>query len=859
MAKNLVIVESPAKAKTIEKFLGKDFKVESSFGHIADLPSKELGVDVDADFKPKYVVSDDKKDVVKRLSKLAKNAEMVWLASDEDREGEAIAWHLAEELNLDKSKTKRIVFSEITKTAIQKAIKNPREIDYNLVGAQQARRVLDRLVGYELSPILWRKVKGGLSAGRVQSVAVRLIVERERSVLDFNPVASYRVDADFKTNSGSRFKSKLPKNIKDSKAVEKFLEAQKNATFKVADLTQKPAKKSPAPPFTTSTLQQEAARKLYFSVSKTMQIAQRLYEAGHITYMRTDSVNLSDQAKEGARQEIEKAYGDQYHKARNYKGKSKGAQEAHEAIRPTNFASHSIAAERDQQRLYELIWKRGIASQMSDAKLERTNVKIDSSEVKEQFTANGEIVKFEGFLKVYLEGHDDDEEEKAGLLPAMKIGDSLENIFIKATERYTRPPSRYTEASLVKKLEELGIGRPSTYAPTISTIQNRKYIEKGAVEGKERQYSQYLLKEANFVKKELTEMVGSDKGKLVPTDVGMVVNDFLVNHFGAIVDYNFTAKLEQDFDEVASGNEKWPRVMDEFYKKFHPVVEDVAKNAEREVGERVLGKDPESGKPVSARLGRFGPMVQIGSVEDEEKPRFAGLKPEQSLGSISYEEAMELFKLPKDLGTYKEEQVESNIGRFGPYVRYGKKFVSLDKGEDPLEVTYDRAIELIKAKEKSEEPIYYYLDKGVQKGVGRFGPYLKWDGMFINVNKKYDFDNLSEADIEELIEDKLRKEREKLIHHWEDEGIKLEKARWKRFNLSQGKTKVELPKTTNAEEMTLEEAKAILEKNTKKPKRKTAAKKKTGAKKTAAKKTGTKKTATKKTAAKKTTKTKKKS
>lgn len=849
MAKNLVIVESPAKAKTIEKFLGKDFKVESSFGHIADLPSKELGVDVDADFKPKYVVSSDKKDVVKRLSKLAKTAEMVWLASDEDREGEAIAWHLAEELNLEKEKTKRIVFSEITKTAIQKAIKNPREIDYNLVDAQQARRVLDRLVGYELSPVLWRKVKGGLSAGRVQSVSVRLIVERERDILDFDPKASYRVDAEFETENKSRFRAKLPKNLKDSKTVEKFLEAQKNAKFTVADLTKKPAKKTPAPPFTTSTLQQEAARKLYFSVSKTMQMAQRLYEAGHITYMRTDSVNLSAQAKEGAKQEIEKAYGDQYHKARNYKGKSKGAQEAHEAIRPTNFANHSISAERDQQRLYELIWKRGIASQMSDAQLERTNVKIDSSEVKEQFTANGEIVKFDGFLKVYLEGHDDEEEEKAGFLPAMKTGDALDNKYIKATERYTRPSARYTEASLVKKLEELGIGRPSTYAPTISTIQNRKYIVKGSIEGKERKYSQYLLKNSEFEKNELSEMVGSDKGKLVPTDVGMVVNDFLVNHFGGIVDYNFTAKLEQDFDEVASGNEKWSKVMDDFYKKFHPVVEDVAKNAEREVGERVLGKDPETGKPVSARLGKFGPMVQIGSVEDEEKPRFASLKPGQSLSSVTYEEAMDLFKLPKDLGTYKEEKVEANVGRYGPYVRFGKKFVSLDKGEDPLDVTFERAVELIKAKEKADEPIYYYQDKGVQKGVGRFGPYLKWNDMFINVNKKYDFDNLSEADIEELIEDKLQKERDKLIHHWEDEGIKLEKARWKRFKLSQGKTKVELPKTTNAEDMTLEEAKAILEKNTKKkPKRKSAAKKKTSTKKT-----------TKKASAKKTTAKKKKS
>jgi DNA topoisomerase-1 len=821
MAKNLVIVESPAKAKTIEKFLGENYKVASSFGHIADLPSKELGVDVDNDFKPKYTVNKDKKEVVRKLNKMAKESETVWLASDEDREGEAIAWHLADELKLDEAKIKRIVFSEITESAIKKAINNPREINYNLVDAQKARRVLDRLVGYELSPILWRKVKGGLSAGRVQSVSVRLIVEREREILDFTPSPYYKVDAQFQTSDGNHFKAKLPKNLVSKEEVEAFLERQKKAEFSVADLTKKPAKKSPAPPFTTSTLQQEAARKLYFTVSKTMNMAQRLYEAGHITYMRTDSVNLSNQAKQGAEDEIKSAYGAQYHKARNYKGKSKGAQEAHEAIRPTNFAVHQIDAERDQQRLYELIWKRGIASQMSDAELERTNVKINSDKDDRQFTANGEVVKFDGFLKVYLEGKDEEDEEQSGLLPAMKIGEALRNEYIQATERYTRPPSRYTEASLVKKLEELGIGRPSTYAPTISTIQNRKYIEKGSVEGEERKYIQYTFKDDAIKIQTLSEKVGSDKGKLVPTDVGMVVNDFLVKHFKGILDYNFTAKLEQDFDEVAEGNAKWTKVMKDFYVHFHPNVLDVAANADREVGERILGEDPKTGKPVSARLGKFGPMVQIGSVEDDEKPRFASLKPGQTLNSVTYEEAMDLFKLPKSLGEYKGDAVESNVGRFGPYVRWGKKFVSLDKGEDPLDVTYDRAIELIKAKEKADEPIYYYDDKGVQKGVGRFGPYLKWDGMFINVNKKYDFDNLSEDDIVELIEDKIQKEKDKLIHHWEDEGIKLEKARWGRYKLSKGKTKVELPKTTDAEGMALDEAKAILEKNTKSKKKTT--------------------------------------
>lgn len=837
MAKNLVIVESPAKAKTIEKFLGKDYKVESSFGHIADLPTKELGVDVDGDFQPKYIVSKDKKDVVRKLKNLADKSEMVWLASDEDREGEAIAWHLAEELKLDKNKTKRIVFHEITKNAILKAIENPRGINYDLVNAQQARRVLDRLVGYELSPVLWRKVKGGLSAGRVQSVSVRLIVEREREIQDFETTASYRIDAEFSTEEGKSFKAKIPKNFDTREEAEEFLQQNIGANFKVADLTKKPAKKTPAPPFTTSTLQQEAARKLYFSVSKTMTMAQRLYEAGHITYMRTDSVNLSNEAKKGAAGEISSAYGEKYLKPRNYKGKSKGAQEAHEAIRPTHFENHTVNVERDQQRLYELIWKRAIASQMSDAQLERTNVKIEADNHDKQFTANGEILKFDGFLKVYLEGTDDEEEEQAGLLPAMKVNDSLENNYITATERFTRPPSRYTEASLVKKLEELGIGRPSTYAPTISTIQNRKYIEKGSIDGQERNYSKFTLKKDKVSEKTLTEMVGSDKGKLIPTDVGMVVNDFLVQHFKNILDYNFTAKVEQDFDDIAEGNEKWTEMMNEFYKEFHPTVQDVAENAEREVGERVLGKDPKTGKPVSARLGKFGPMVQIGSVEDEEKPQFASLGPDQTLNSITFEEALDLFQLPKEIGEYKGEKVEVNNGRYGPYVKFGKKYVSLEKGEDPLDVSYDRALELIKEKEKADAPIYNHEGKDVQKGVGRFGPYLKWDGMFINVSKKYDFDNLSDEDIVELIEDKKKKEKEKLIHHWEDEGIKVEKARWGRSKITKGRTKIELPKTVDAAKLTLEEVKKLIEK--KAPKKKTA--KKSTKKKTTAKKKTTKK------------------
>jgi len=841
MAKNLVIVESPAKAKTIEKFLGKDYKVASSFGHIADLPTKELGVDTEGDFSPKYIVSKDKRDVVRKLKGLAKDAETIWLASDEDREGEAIAWHLAEELKLKDDRTKRIVFHEITKSAILNAIENPRGINYNLVNAQQARRVLDRLVGYELSPVLWRKVKGGLSAGRVQSVSVRLIVEREREIEDFTAEASYRIDAEFANAEGKTFKAKLPKNFDTKEEAEAFLKDNLGAEFKVADLTKKPAKKSPAPPFTTSTLQQEASRKLYFSVSKTMTLAQRLYEAGHITYMRTDSVNLSDDARKGAHREILKAYGEEYAKSRQFKGKTKGAQEAHEAIRPTNFASHSVKADRDEQRLYDLIWKRAIASQMSEAQLERTNVKIEANKHDKVFTANGEVLKFDGFLKVYLEGSDDeDSEEQSGMLPDMKVNEALQNIFIQATERFTRPPYRYTEASLVKKLEELGIGRPSTYAPTISTIQNRNYIEKGSIDGTEREYTQFTLENGNISEKKITETVGSDKGKLVPTAVGKVVNDFLVNHFSNILDYNFTAKVEQSFDDIAEGNEEWTKMMKDFYTDFHPHVQDVAKNADREVGERILGEDPETGKPVSVRLGKFGPMVQIGSVEDDEKPKFASLGPDQTLDTITYEEAMDLFQLPKELGEYKGETVEVNNGRFGPYVKFGKKYVSLEKGEDPMSVDFDRAMELIKEKEKADAPIYEYEDKPVQKGVGRFGPYLKWNGIFINVNKKYDFDNLSDEDIVELIEDKKRKEREKIIHHWEEEGIRVEKARWGRSNVIKGKTKVELPKTVDATKITLEEAKDIIAK--KAPKKKAA--KKTTKKKTTAKK-ATKKTSKK--------------
>ncbi len=822
MAKNLVIVESPAKAKTIEKFLGPDFQVESSFGHIADLPSKEIGVDVTNGFLPKYEVSPDKKALVTKLKGLAKNAEMVWLASDEDREGEAISWHLSEELKLDKNKTKRIVFHEITKNAILKAIDNPREIDYNLVNAQQARRVLDRLVGYELSPVLWRKIKGGLSAGRVQSVSVRLIVEREREIQNFNATPYYSVVAEFTNEAGRSFKAKLPKNFNTKKEAEDFLNKNIGSTYKVGELETKPTKKSPTGPFTTSTLQQEAARKLYFPVGITMQIAQRLYEAGLITYMRTDSVNLSKEAMDAAQAEIIKSYGKEYSNPRTFANKSKGAQEAHEAIRPTDMSRHTVNIDRDQARLYDLIWKRTLASQMSDAQLERTNVKIEANNHSEVFTASGEVIKFEGFLKVYLEGNDEDDEEQEGMLPAMRVNEKLANNYITATERYSRPAARFTEAALVKKLEELGIGRPSTYAPTISTIINRNYVEKGNLDGQERKYTQLTLQSNAVSEKILKENTGSDKGKLVPTDIGFIVTDFLVKNFEAILDYNFTAKVEQDFDEIAEGNINWTKMMQEFYDKFHPNVKDVEANADRESGERILGKHPESGKTVLVRLGKFGAMAQIGDSDDEDK-KFASLRAEQNIGTITLEEALNLFLLPKALGTYKGEEVEVSLGRFGPFVRFGKAFISLPKGEEPLDVTLERAQELIDEKAQADAPIAVYKGEGVQKGTGRFGPFIKWNGIFINVSRKYNFDNLSQSDIEELIEDKIQKNIDKVIHDWKEEGIVVEKARWGRSVILKGKIKIELNKDVDASKLTLEQVQEMIAKKT--PAKKPAAKK----------------------------------
>ncbi len=823
MPNNLVIVESPAKAKTIERFLGKKFKVVSSYGHISDLPAKELGVDVDGDFRPNYIVNDDKKKVVRELKSLAKKSEIVWLASDEDREGEAIAWHLAEQLDLDQSNTKRIVFHEITKNAIQHAIAHPRSINQHLVDAQQARRVLDRLVGYELSPILWRKVKGGLSAGRVQSVSVRILVEREREIESFTSKAFFKIRGEFITSEGKAVKATTAKTFDTEAEAQAFLSENIDAVFSVSALEKKPAKKSPTAPFTTSTLQQEASRKLGFSVSRTMSNAQRLYEAGHITYMRTDSVNLSKQALNEAKEVITKSYGADYAKTRVFKTKNKGAQEAHEAIRPTNLSKICVDATSDEQRLYDLIWKRTIASQMSNAELERTTVQISADKHDVLFMARGEVITFEGFLKVYLEGKDEEEETAEGLLPKITQGDTLNAKSITATERFSRPPARYTEASLVKRLEELGIGRPSTYAPTISTIVNRKYVEKGTVEETERNYLKLTLTLDNVQKQTLTERVGSEKGKLVPTDVGILVNDFLVANFPHIVDYNFTAKVEQDFDSIALGKEDWKSMMKSFYNDFHPIVEDVRENAQREIGERILGVDPKSGRQLSVRLGKFGPMAQIGTVDDEEKPLFASLHPDQQLAKISFEEALDLFKLPIQLGEFGSEIVEVNNGRYGPYVRHGKSFISMPKGKNPLTTTLDEAVALIKEKRLADAPIATYDELPVTKGVGRFGPFIKWNGWFINVSKKYDFDALTPDDIETLIKHKKKKEAERVVKHWEDEGVRIEKARWGRHNLIKGKQKVELSKDVDVSKMTLTQAMTLIEKQ--KPKRKRTNKK----------------------------------
>lgn len=731
MSKNLVIVESPAKAKTIEGYLGKDFTVKSSFGHVRDLASKGLAIDIENNFSPEYEVSSDKKTIVAELKKLAKEADVVWLATDEDREGEAISWHLYETLNLAKKETRRITFNEITKTAILNAIEKPREINKPLVDAQQARRVLDRLVGFELSPVLWKKVRPSLSAGRVQSVAVRLIVEREKEIMQFRSESYYRVAGNF-LKGKENIKAEVSRHFGTDKEVETFLENCAGTSFGVLDVQTKPAKKTPAAPFTTSTLQQEASLKLGYSVSRTMQVAQRLYEAGRITYMRTDSVNLSETAMNGAEAEIRSAYGQQYSKPTKYATKSANAQEAHEAIRPTDFALHALKDEAsDETRLYDLIWKRAIASQMSHAELERTTISIGDEKLSEVFQAKGEVIKFDGFLKVYLETSLDEEEEGelGDLLPAVAPGDKLDMQFVRATQRFSRPPARYVEASLVKKLEELGIGRPSTYAPTISTIQKRGYVEKKEREGEERKYQVLELKDGKISREEKSEITGKEKNKLFPTDIGMVVTDFLKDHFEHIMDYHFTAEVEEQFDEIARGKIDWTEMIRDFYGTFHDSVEDTLEHSDRATGERILGEHPESGKKVLARIGRFGPMIQVGDEkEDGEKPQFASLQGTQSIHTITLEEALELFKLPRILGEFEGETVKVNVGRFGPYVQLGKLFVSLKKEDDPMQIGMDRAVELILEKRETEANRLikeFPENKDVQLLNGRYGPYLK--------------------------------------------------------------------------------------------------------------------------------------
>ncbi len=730
MSKNLVIVESPAKAKTIEKFLGKDFLVKSSVGHIRDLPKKGgMAIDVDNDFEPSYEISPDKKKIVSELNKLSKKADLVWLATDEDREGEAIAWHLKQALNLKESKIKRIVFNEITKTAINFAVKNPRAINSKLVSAQQARRVLDRLVGFELSPVLWRKIKQGLSAGRVQSVAVRLIVEREREIKDFNINSFYKVSTYFSNNNLKIFKAESTSRFEKKEDVLIFLENLSTSNFSISSLTKKPAKKSPAAPFTTSTLQQEASRKLGFSVSQTMSVAQKLYESGNITYMRTDSTTISKEAIDAAKNQIISSYGEEYFYSRSYTKKVKGAQEAHEAIRPTYMENKKIEGDRNMQRLYDLIWKRTIASQMSDARLERTSVEIQPSKCKDSLFAKGEMVNFDGFLKVYLESKDEEEEQK-GMLPNLKVGDAISLERIEATERFTKPKARYTEASLVKKLEELGIGRPSTYASTITTIQNRGYVDKGRSEGSDRKFNFIEYNNGKLFDNIKIEKTGADKSKLIPSDIGMVVTDFLIDNFEQVMDYSFTADVEKEFDQISRGEKKWNEMIKQFYNVFHKRVNEVSENSEKAKGERLLGKDPKTGENVYVKIGRYGPMAQIGEVSDEKKPRFASLLSDQSIQNISLEETLDLFKLPRVLGNFEDEEVVSAIGRFGPYLRHKGKFTSLkkDTGDDPLTITLDRAIEVINNQRKIEEERIINRFEGdplVQVLNGRYGPFIQ--------------------------------------------------------------------------------------------------------------------------------------
>ena len=851
MSKNLVIVESPAKAKTIQKYLGKDYEVKSSFGHIRDLPKKGMGIDL-SNFTPDYEVSADKKKLVTELKAAVKKSEMVWLASDEDREGEAIAWHLAEELKLKPENRKRIVFHEITKNAILKAIENPRDIDQNLVNAQQARRVLDRIVGFEMSPVLWKKVKTGLSAGRVQSVAVRLIVEREKEIREFVPKPSFKVEGVFLNDGKQEIAAKLKKDFEKESDAETFLQQAQTTEFKVLNVETRPGTRTASAPFTTSTLQQEASSRLGYNVTTTMRLAQRLYEEGFITYMRTDSVNLSQEAINGAKAQILLEYGENYSKPRNYTTKSSSAQEAHEAIRPTDFSVKTVG-DAQLNKLYQLIYRRTLASQMENAKIEKTVIEIGNPKLPQHFEAQGEVIIFDGFLKAYgiVKTEDDDDDSNEKLLPKVKIGEILDYKTITATEKFTKPAARFTEAGLVKKLEELGIGRPSTYAPTIQTIQNREYVDKREIEPQTREIVKMTLGKSGVKKEVLEEKFGGDKNKFVPTDIGEVVNDFLTDNFAEILDYGFTARVEEGFDEIANGDQKWKEMMTDFYSNFHPRIEDVEENADRATGERILGVDPKSGKNVHARIGRFGPMIQIGEQDDEEKPTFASLMANQNIATITLEEALELFKLPFDLQEVDGQPVSVGVGRFGPYVKWGETYISIPKGEDPLSVNQERAEEIINEKKRADAPIATYKGEPVTKGTGRFGPFIKYKSIFVNVPKRYDFDNLSQSDINELIDAKLDKEANRYIQQWEKEKIAIENGRWGPF-IKFGKTNFKIPKKADDTKYEAEELKEISLDEVKKwiteqdpkafaEKKKPAAKKATTAKKPAAKKAPAKK------------------
>jgi DNA topoisomerase-1 len=820
MAKKLLIVESPAKAKTIEKYLGGDFSVKSSYGHIRDLEKgNDLGVDVANHYHPNYIVTPDKYKTVKELKDAAAKSDEVWLATDEDREGEAISWHLCEVLGLDTKSTKRIVFHEITKPAIQKAILTPRNLDMNIVNAQQARRVLDRLVGWELSGLLWKKVKGQLSAGRVQSVSVKLVVERERDIQAFKITPFFKVEAHFlaKNTQGKlvSFKAEAPQRFDNPAGAEDFLKKCVNANYKVDNIEVKPTRRKPAPPFTTSTLQQEASRKIGFSVSRTMSVAQKLYEEGFITYMRTDSTNLSESALIAMGDEIVKQYGPQYHHLRRYKTKNDSAQEAHEAIRPTYMERQSVSGQRDEQRLYELIWKRAMASQMADAELEKTIVDIAiSTQPQAKLVAEGEVLKFDGFLKLYLEGTDDEDEETSGILPPLKVGRPLDMDVMTATERFTRPPARFTEASLVKKLEELGIGRPSTYAPTISKIMetNRGYVVKESREGEERIFQVFTLKNNNISKTTGKETTGTTKNVLYPLDMGMIVCDFLDEHFKKIMDYGFTASVEREFDDIAEGKIEWARMIDRFYKPFHETVEKTLAEADRASGERILGVDPESGRTILVRMSSLGkPVIQIGTGEEldkKEKPRYANLRPGKSMETVSLQEALESFQLPRALGEFEGEMLEVNTGRYGPYVKFGGQFVSLPRGEDPFETTYERAVELIEIKKEADRPLGHFQNLPITKGKGRFGPFVKWAELYVNIPARFSFDTLTEKQAVEIIEQKIEKEANRYIQHWPEEQISIENGRWGPY-IKYGKLIVNLPKLDAGAKMTADQARTL--------------------------------------------------